>query len=186
MVSTKVVTADELSAMGSDAPYDLIEGELHEVSPSWVKASIISQAISGWMTPFVREHSLGFITGEQGGYLLSQDPDTVVAPDLAFVQTHRIPIGYDFESFFPGPPDLAVEVVSPSDSQAEVFRKLARYAAANCPVVWIIYPAQRAVTVHELGEPPKTFQEGEVLTGGEILPGFELAVSEIFRLPLST
>jgi|SRR5215203_5729762 len=183
MVSTKLVTAEDIAAMGSDTPYELIEGVLHEVSPSWIMPSIIAQTISGWLAPFVRERRLGFISGEEGGFLLRRDPDTVVAPDLAFVAKQRIPKDYDFRSFFPGPPDLAVEVVSFSDTSADVLRKLAVYAAADTPVVWVIYPTQKAVTIHALGEPPRTFGEQDVLKGGEVLPGFELSVSEIFRLP---
>jgi Uma2 family endonuclease len=183
MVSTKLVTAEDLAAMGSDAPYDLIEGELHEVSPSWIKSSVIAARLNRHLGAFVEDNSLGFVSGEEGGFHLKRNPDTVVAPDVAFVKQKNIPAGYDFNSFFPGPPDLAVEVVSSSDTQADILRKITTYAAADVPVVWVVYPEQRAVTVHELDGPPRTFEQGEILTGGELLPGFELAVDDIFRLP---
>ena len=183
MVTTKLVTAEDLAAMGSDAPYELIEGKLHEVSPSFIAPSMISQTLSSWLGPFVRERRLGMLTGEEGGYLLRRNPDTVVAPDLAFVGRRRIPTNHDFQSFFPGPPDLAVEVVSISDTSADVLRKLALYAAAETPLVWVVYPTQRAVTVQIPGEPFRTLGEGDLLTGGEVIPGFEIVVSELFRLP---
>ena len=182
MVSTKLITADELAAMGSDAPYELIEGELHEVSPSGLGSSVISQNIAGWLTPFVRERRLGIVSGEEGGYLLRRNPDTVVAPDLAFLREERIPDDYDFNPFFPGAPDLAVEIVSFSDTPADVLRKLALYAAAEVPLVWVVYPTRKAVTIHMLGEPPRTIGEQDVLDGGDVIPGFELSVSEIFKL----
>src|SRR5215218_2241136 len=98
---------------------------------------MFAQTLGGWISPFVRERRLGIVTGEQGGYVLSRNPDTVVAPDLAFIAKRRIPSGYDLRSFFSGPPDLSVEVVSLSDTSAEVLRKLALYAAANTPLVWV-------------------------------------------------
>ena len=185
MVSAKLVTAEELLSMGSDAPYELIEGALHEVSPSWVKASVIASRLMIRIGSFVEQEELGFVTGEQGGFVLGRDPDTVVAPDLGFVRSERIPSGYDYNSFFPGHPDLAVEVVSPSETNPDVLRKVALYAAANVPLVWVVYPMQRAVTIHALGEPPRTLGEQDMLTCGDVIPGFEVSVGEIFRLPTS-
>lgn len=182
MVSTKLVTADELAAMGSEAPYELIEGELHEVSPSGLGPSVISQNIGAWLTLFVREHQLGIVSGEGGGFLLRRNPDTVVAPDLAFIREERIPDEYDINPFFPGSPDLAVEVVSFFDAPADVLRKLALYAAAQVPLVWVVNPTRRAITIHTLGEPPRTIGEHDVLDGGDVIPGFEVSVSEIFKL----
>jgi Uma2 family endonuclease len=182
MVSTKLVTAQELAAMGSDAPYELIEGELHEVSPSWIKSSIVASRISWRLAAFVEDRSLGFVSGEEGGFQLRRNPDTVIAPDLAFVREERIPNNYDFDSYFPGAPDLAVEVVSFSDTPADVMRKLALYASAEVPLVWVVYPARKAVTIHTLGEPPRTIGEQDILDGGDVLPGFELSVAEIFKL----
>lgn len=185
MVSTKLVTADELLAMGTDAHFELIEGELHEVSPSGTESSMIAMLLAEKIGPFVRSRKLGIVTDAQGGYVLRRNPDTVVAPDIGVVRRERIPHGHDFTTFFPGPPDFAVEVVSPSDRPAEILGKVALYLEAEVPLVWVVYPRQRAVTAHALGEPPATLREGEVLDGGDILPGFSVAVSEIFADPLA-
>lgn len=185
MVSTKLVTADELFAMGKEAHVELIKGELHDVSPSGPESSMIAVFLVETIGPFVRSRKLGIVTDSQGGYVLSRNPDTVVSPVLAVVRRHRIPDGHDFTRFFPKPPDIAIEVVSPTDRAADILGKVAMYAAAEVPLVWVVYPRQRAVTVHVLGEPPRTFNEGETLDGGDVLPGFSVAVSDIFANPLA-
>jgi Uma2 family endonuclease len=185
MVPTKLVTADELLAIGDDAHFELVKGELHDVSPSGTEPSMIAMFLAETVGPFVRSRKLGITTDSQGGYILSRDPDTVVAPDIGFVRRHRIPRGHDFTKYFPEPPDIAIEVVSPTDRSAEILSKVALYGEAGGPLVWVVYPKQRAVTVHVLGEPPQTIYEGETLQGGEILPGFSLAVGEIFANPLA-
>ncbi|MCC6790972.1 MAG: Uma2 family endonuclease [Thermomicrobiales bacterium] len=171
--------------MGDKARLELIKGELHDVNPSGTESSMIAMFLAETVGPFVRSRKLGIVTDAQGGYILSRNPDTVVAPDIGYVRRQRIPQGHDFTTFFPAPPDIAIEVVSLTDRTAEILGKVTMYADAEVPLVWVVYPKQRAVTVHVLGEPPRTLHEGELLDGGEILPGFSLAVSEIFADPLA-
>jgi Uma2 family endonuclease len=180
-VSTKLITAEDLFAMGSDAPYELINGELHEVSPTSAEATTITFRLGRLIGNFVDELQLGECASADGGFVLRRNPDTVVAPDVGFIRTERIPPGFDYQTFFPVAPDLAVEVVSPSNTQPEILRKVSLYAEAGVPLVWVVYPRRQAVTVHELGEPPRTLRAGEVLDGGDVLPGFRLEIEPIFR-----
>jgi Uma2 family endonuclease len=180
MVSTRLSTIDDLIALGQSAPFELIEGELIEVSPVFANSSIITARLAAFIGHHVITHALGWVSSAEGGYILRRNPDTLVAPDIGFVTRERLPVGYDGESFFPVPPDFAVEVVSSSDRTAEVMRKLSLYLAAGVSLVWIVYPRQQAVTVYEAGDPPATLRPGERLYGGSLLPGLQIEVAAIF------
>jgi len=184
MVSTKLVTAEDLLAMGSDAPFELLKGELIEVSPSSMESSSITSHLSSIIDRHVFQFKSGLVTSAEGGYVLQRDPDTVVAPDIGFILRSRIPAGFNRQKFMPVPPDLAVEVLSPSNTPAEMYRKLGLYSAAGVPLVWVVYPVQRVVTVHKLGEPSVTLGENDTLNGHDILPGLTIAVSQVFESSL--
>jgi Uma2 family endonuclease len=185
MVETRLVTADDLLAMGSDARYELIDGELHEVSPTSFESGLIASYLYGSLLGYVRPRRLGLVVTAEAGWVLRQNPDTVVAPDIGFVRAERLPSQPDWDRFILVVPDLAVEVVSPSDRPGDLLRKVQVYADAGVPLVWVVYPKRRAVTVYRLSEPPVTLQAGDTLTGADVLPGFEMAVAEIFADPLA-
>jgi len=117
-VDTRFFTADELLRLPDDGyRYELVRGELRKMSPAGSRHGVVAAAIIGSLAPFVREHSLGKVFTSETGFLIQRDPDTVRAPDCAFVQTERF---IDTPGYFPGAPDLAVEVISPGDSYSEV------------------------------------------------------------------
>ena len=182
MATTKLVTADDLLAMSDDGRlYELIEGVLHEVSPAGFEASEIAVRIGGRLGLFVDERGLGAVSGADGGFFFGRSPDTVRAPDVAFVRANRLPPADERGGFSPVVPDLAVEVVSPSDRQADVDAKIDFYLAHGVPLVWAVYPRHRTVVAHRPGQEPQTFGEGDVLTADDVVPGFRLSVAEIFR-----
>jgi Uma2 family endonuclease len=114
------------------------------------------------------------------GFRLSSDPDTVRAPDVAFVSQANVEAVGEVEGFWPGAPDLAVEVVSPGDSYADVEEKVFDWLEAGTKMVVVINPRQRSATVYKSPTDITALAEADVLDGGEIVPGFELAVREIF------
>jgi Uma2 family endonuclease len=181
MTITHLVTAEELYQMGSDAPYELIEGVLYEVSPSSMKSSAIAVRIGSALLTYVDAHQLGFVTGADGGYTLSHHPATVVAPDVGFVRQSRCRVGIPEKGFCPIPPDLAVEVISPTDPRADIRRKQALYTQAGVPLVWWVEPEARTVTVYRPNQEPQVLSESATLDGGEVLPGFSLEISTIFH-----
>jgi Uma2 family endonuclease len=181
MTATQLVTAKELYQMGSNAPYELIEGVLREVSPSSSKSSVIGMRMGSAVFNYVDAQGLGYVTGEGGGYILSHNPATVVAPDVGFYRKDRYPGGVPESGFYPMPPDLAVEVISPSDRKADIAQKQALYAKAGVPLVWWVDPDRKTVTVHRLGQAPEIIETTGVLDGGDVLPGFELKLHSIFR-----
>src|SRR5688500_3221477 len=182
MSTTKLYTAKDLLSMPDDASYELIEGELVEVSPESGKSSAIAALIGALILNFARERGLGFVTGANGGFILRTDPDTVIAPDVGFVQKVRFPDGLPDRGYLDVRPDLAVEVVSPTDEPGTIRQKQRLYEQAGVPLVWWVDAKTQGVTVRRAGAEPVTLISGDELEGGEILPGFRLAVSEIFDL----
>lgn len=182
MTTTHLITADELLAMGSDARFELWEGVLKEVSPSSIKPGLIGLRIGSAILNHVEAHDLGYVSDAESGYILNRNPHTVVAPDVGFFRPDRYPGDFPEQGFFPLPPDLAVEVISPTDEPADIAEKQRLYAKAGVPLVWWVNPKWRTVTVHRPGQDPQVLDESATLEGGDILPGFALPVARIFAI----
>jgi Uma2 family endonuclease len=154
---------------------------LQRLSPAGTEASAIAIRIAGRLDAFAFARGLGTFTGADGGYFFGRDPDTVRAPDVAFVRADRLPPTDLWEAYSPVVPDLAVEVVSLGDGAREVAEKVAFYLAHEVQLVWVVRPRPRTVTVHPAEGDPVVLGEGDVLDGGEVLPGFRLPVADLFR-----
>jgi len=128
----------------------------------------------------VKEQNLGQVFCAETGFLLARDPDTVRAPDIAFVHKDRLSTGAVEETFWPGAPDLAVEVVSPGDTIREIDEKAKAWLAAGASLVWVVNPAWRNVTVYRSPTDIKTLSEDAELTGEDVVPGFRCRVADIF------
>ena len=178
--TVKLYTGEELAAMPGDEPWELWEVALRKVPGSGREASEIAGDIFALIRPFVRSEKLGMLTTADGAYYLTRNPDTVVVPDVAFVRWDRLPGLTRPKGYIPVPLDLAVEVVSPSDTQRDVTAKMELYRRAGVPLVWWVYPAPRTVIVFRAGHQVAELREGDELDGGEVLPGFRLTVAEIF------
>lgn len=157
--------------------FELVNGEIIEV-PSNPFASHISSIINYYVRDYVTQRKLGFVTGEAGGYMVNGEP---YAPDVAYISKVRQPKlahqGYNLN-----PPDLAVEVEYPTSAQSEraLRLKLFNYLAVGT-MVWVVYPETRQVEVYTPGgEPVKILGINDTLDGGVVLPGFALALSQIF------
>jgi Uma2 family endonuclease len=129
---------------------------------------------------FVESAGLGVVLAEVGA-VLARNPDTVRGPDIAFYAHERIPED-DYGTNFWGPPDLAVEILSPANRNAAFREKLADCFAAGVRAVWVVDPRERTVTVREAGGRARTFHETDALTGDDVLPGFRLPLATFFAL----
>jgi Uma2 family endonuclease len=176
--TTQLVTAEELLAMGHDKPCELIAGEIVMMTPSGFEHSGIAGKIAAFLGGHVIKNKLGSVHVAEGGFVIARDPDTVRAPDVAFVRRDRRPTSR--KPFFEGPPDLAVEVISPSDRLEEVDAKTQAWLSAGTPMVWVVWPDTRSVVVHRAGQPPRILHESDTITGEEVLPGFECIVGDFF------
>ena len=158
-----------------DRRFELLDGEIIEV-PSNAFSSHIAGVLLAALLAYVRPRQLGYVTGEQGGYRVSGQ---TVAPDVAYISKARQP-ELPHEGFVPIAPDLAVEVVSPSDKQKVIRRKLAAYADAGT-LVWLVYPLAGRIEVYPPDDLMTIKGMGDSLEGGDMLPGFTLTLEEIFR-----
>lgn len=129
---------------------------------------------------FVKQHRLGRVYAAETGFKLQRDPDTVLAPDVAFVRQARVEEVGKVRGYFAGPPELAVEVVSPDDSKREVTQKVATWLSFGTEEVWVVAPKSKSVTVYRSISEPVVFGESDTLISGGVLPEFEIAVSELF------
>jgi Uma2 family endonuclease len=179
--TTKLMTAEELMALPDDGwRYELIEGVLHRMPPGGLEHSDIGSELLARLRVFGRESGIGRAFGADAGVFFEQDPDTVRVPDVAFVRTERLPPADEWIGLSRVIPDLVCEVVSPSDRPGQVTAKVAFYLERGVPMVWVLRPRPRSVTVHRPGAEPRVLGEGDVLDGEDLLPGFSLPVADVF------
>lgn len=139
----------------------------------------IGARLTSVLDAFVRRRDLGVVLAE-AGFVLSTDPPTVRGPDISFVSKARIPAeGFD-KGFWRMAPDLAIEIVSPSNTALGIREKVLEYLDAGARLAWVVHPRTRAVTVYRSRTDVRVLGEGEVVEGGDVLPGFSLVVAEVF------
>lgn len=176
------MTADELFMMPEDNfRYDLIRGELRKMSPPGSEHGSVIARLTVALGHYVEAHDLGEAFGAETGFKLASNPDTVLAPDLAFVVNDRIPAEGIPVAYWPGAPDLAVEVLSPGNTRKEMEEKVNEYLAAGTRLVWIVVTKERAIVVHRAGSEPRKLAETDVLDGEDVVPGFRLDIARLFR-----
>ncbi len=130
---------------------------------------------------YVRNHHLGVVYAAETGFLLATDPDTVWAADVAFVQRERVAAVGDTGGYWPGAPDLAIEMVSPTDLYADVEEKVIDWLDAGTRMVVIVNPRQRTVVVYRSRTTIVLLGGQDVLDGADVVPGWRIAVIDIFR-----
>ena len=181
MATTRLTTAADLEAMGAeDKRYELYDGVLRETEGMGQRHGEIQYEIGAPLHAHVRANRLGRVYPSDTHFILFRNPDTVIMPDVAFVREDRLAPMDARDGYAPYAPDLAVEVVSPSNRMVDVTGKIELYQRSGVPLIWLVQPRSRAVTVYALGQEPVTCQEGDVLDGGEVIPGFRLPVADIF------
>jgi Uma2 family endonuclease len=177
---TKPITADELFAMGNIGRCELLYGELVMMSPAGAEHGVVAVRFCRFLAAFVEDERLGVVFASETGFELAND--LVRAADAAFVAqsrlTHGIPKG-----FFPGAPDLAVEVISPGDRKREIADKINTWLANGTKVVWEADPKTAGVRIHRVGQKPLWIDAKDSIRDEPLLPGFVLPLEKIFRLP---
>ena len=178
----RAITADELFHLPEDGyRHELVKGEVRKMTPAGFDHGAIVANLTAPLLQHVKSHGLGVVCGAETGFKIAGDPDTVRAPDVAFVRRERIPASGRPTGFWPGPPDLAVEVLSPSDTIFAMDEKVAAWLAAGARVVWVVNPSRRTVTIHRAGANLRVLSEAEALEGGDDVPDFRLPLSELFN-----
>jgi len=175
----QITTAEQLLHTPGLGRCELLRGELIMMSPAGFEHGRIVINITVPLGNYLREHPIGVLTGAETGFYIGRDPDTVRAPDVAFIRNERIP-PTPMKGFFPGAPDLAVEVLSPEDRAGEVLAKAHDWLDAGCRGVWVIDPRTRTVSVYRSRSQIVVLGGSDVLSGGDLLPGFTVPVGELF------
>ena len=180
IIEGKEWTEEALMALPRDGrKYELLEGEL-VVSPTGVQHGYISSRLLAALLEFALKHRLGLVVDSSTGFRLKTGD--CLSPDASFVRRERLEKELT-QKFFPGAPDLAVEVLSPGESLAAIDKKLAAYFADETRLAWVINPKDQTVRVHHSPRRCKMLRAGDCLDGEDLLPGFTFPVAALFQLP---
>ena len=179
--TTQQITAEQLLMMPDNhMRRELVAGEVREMTPAGHEHGGVAVDITLPLGFFVKEHGLGRVYAAETGFILARNPDTVRAPDVAFVNRDRLALAPKGTGFFPGAPDLAVEVMSPDDTHPEVESKVQDWLGAGTRMVVVVNPRNRTLRVHRLGSKIVHLTVDDTFDGDDVVPGFRLPVREIF------
>ncbi len=177
------MTAEELLRLPDDnCRHALVRGELQRMAAAGFRHGVVIMNVAGPLNQHVKAHGLGVVCGAETGFVLARDPDTVLAPDVAFVRRERIPASGLPVKFWEGAPDLAVEVTSPGGTRREAADKVASWLAAGTRLVWVLEPRRATVTIHGPDGGPRRLAGSDVLDGEPLFPGFRLPLADILGL----
>jgi Uma2 family endonuclease len=174
------LTAEEFFLLpdpGDGSQQELVRGEVITMPPpGGLRGATCTQVVLT-LGPFIRKGSGGVLTCNDAGFITERGPDSVRGPDVAYWKKERlneIPVGYIETS-----PDLIVEVLSPSNTSKQIRAKLIEYFAKGVPLVWIVAPEDRTLTIHRVAEEGRLLYESATVTGEEVLPGFSCRVADL-------
>jgi Uma2 family endonuclease len=174
-------TAEELLLLPTlDRRLELVEGKLCEMPPAGTRHGSVSMRIGAMLNNYVVANRLGQVFAAETGFILRRGPDTVRAPDASFVSGDRVSEEGLSAGYFEGPPDLAVEVLSPDDRPRNVREKVADWLESGTRMVWVIDPGTRSAAVYRSLEEVRELSEHDSLDGGPVIPGFTCPISDLF------
>lgn len=183
MATRTRLTAEDLWRMGSgDVRRELVDGEVIEMAPVGGVHGRVAGKVYRRLDEHVEAQGGGVVVVGAVGFVLDLpgDPERVRAPDVGFIATSRLPEGRLPQGFIRGAPDLAVEVLSPSDNPVEVQQKVRDWLEGGSRLVWVVAPRARSVTVYRPDGSARLVREPEALDGETVLTGFALALSDLF------
>lgn len=183
-VTTKPMTADEfflLPKPRNGVRQELVKGEVIEMPPPGFEHGRVMLNLGYLVKHFLKQHPIGTAVAETGVQTERNEEDTVRGPDLSYYSNERFPLGKRVVKYHDLPPDLCVEILSPSNTRKELREKIEEYFEVGVRMVWVVDPEDRSALV--LTEPDKgqTLYGSAELSGGEVLPGFTCKVAELFE-----
>ena len=180
--TARLMTAEEFLDMPDDGlRYELVSGELVRMAAAKNYHGEIAAYVTGSLVPYVRRNRLGKVYIADTGFVLSLDPDHIRIPDVSFVKRENIERIGRPDSLWPEPPDLAIEVVSPSDRYSDVQEKVFNYLESGTLMVVALDSRVRTAAVYRSPTDITILTEADTLDGGDVVPGWRMPVSEIFE-----
>jgi Uma2 family endonuclease len=159
---------------------ELIFGELREMTPACGEHGEIAMRFPARLAVYIEDNSLGVANAAETGFILGRNPDTVRAPDFAFIRQERIEAIAREGGYIQGAPDLAIELISPNDAYTEVESKVEDWLRAGCRMVVLVNPRSRSLKVYRGRNDMSQLGLSDVFDGGNVVPGFQLPVKRIF------
>ena len=182
MTTSKLFTADELLQMPDDGwRYELVEGRLVKMAPAGYGHGIYAMRIGSRMAVYVDQHGLGRVLAAETGFRLAANPDTVLAPDVAFVSRERDEEIGEVSAYWPGAPNLAVEVISPNDTYTEVESKVFQWLDAGTKAVVVVNPRRESVTAYRSRSDITVLAGDDVLGVEDVIPGWTMPLRGLFE-----
>jgi len=177
----QVLTSEDLLQMPDDGyRYELLRGELLKMAPASHQHGSTVMNVSTPLDQHVRTNDLGKVYAAETGFKIATNPDTVRAPDVAFVSRKRLEEVGDVQGYWPGAPDLVVEVISPGDIYIEVEEKVLDWLKAGAKMVVVVNPRKQIVTVRRSINDIVILTADDTLDGGDVVPGWSMKVKDIF------
>ena len=173
-------TAEELACLPHlGRRLELVKGKVYEMPPAGGEHGFVSHNAGLVLGVHVRANGLGMVFAAETGFFIRRNPDTVRAPDAAFIARERLPGREELRGYVEVMPDLVVEVVSPGDRPREVQDKVAEWLNAGVRLVWVIYPATRSAIAYRSLTEATHLSETDTLDGAEVVPGFACPLREV-------
>jgi Uma2 family endonuclease len=179
---TTAVTAQQLLQMADDGNrYEFVSGKLHMMSPAGGRHGRVAHNVGLVLGIHVRKEDLGVVFAAETGFLISRDPDTVRAPDVAFVSSARLTQLPEDTGYLELAPDLVGEVISPGDTFSEVEEKALGWLTAGTRMVLLVDPGTRTLHVYRSADNIVVFNDRAEVDASDVVPGWHFAVNELFR-----
>jgi len=177
----KVWTDEAFMALPKDGHrYELVDGELVDMGNSGMEHGEIGAYLAGLLAIYVRQHKLGTVCDSSTAFTLKSGNKR--SPDVSFVAKARLQgLSRPPRGFFQGSPDLAVEILSPSNTVEEIHTKIVEYFENETQLVWVIHPDEKYALVYHSPEPDRFLRSTDALEGEEIVPGFSVRIADLFE-----
>ncbi|MGB3493501.1 MAG: Uma2 family endonuclease [Elainellaceae cyanobacterium] len=178
---SKIWTDEEFMALSNDGQrYELVDGELVDMGNSGMEHGYVACILTIVLGGYIRAHKLGVMCDSSTAFSLKGGNKR--SPDFSFVVKNRLQgLSRPPRGFFQGSPDLAVEILSPSNTVEEIHRKIVEYFENETRLIWVIHPDEKYVLVYHSPEPDRFLRPQDTLDGEEVVPGFSMAIAELFE-----
>ncbi len=178
----QVTTAIQLAKMVDDGKrYELVKGELRMMSPAGGEHGRIALRLGILLGVHVDQHQLGTVYAAETGFLIERNPDTVRAPDTAFVSAQRLATITNHAAYVPFAPDLAGEIISPNDTFSQVEEKAFAWLTAGTQIVLLVDPATKTLHVYRAADNIIVLNESQALNVDDVVPGWTFKVVDLFK-----